>query len=180
MIKERILSTATRYIGFSEKPNNSGFNDADFEKRMKDVGWSKSLAWCSYFAELVWKEAYNDEPEVLAKLDKLFSGSATATYKNFDIDPTFKTSPTPVEGALAIYRFGVGWQGHVGIVIKVDNTDNLVVNIEGNTNSAGGREGIEVARKKRMIKPPFSKKGLNIIGYVIPIETKHYKDPVKA
>lgn len=170
MIKERIINAATAYLGFTEKSGNSGFVDAEFEARMKQVGWQKSQAWCAYFAELVWKEAYQDHPEIVAKLDELFSGSATATYRNFDVDQTFKTSQVPAEGSIAIYRFGVGWQGHAGIVIAVDPLDKQVINVEGNTNAAGGREGIEVARKKRLIKPPFSKRGLNIVGYILPIE----------
>ena len=170
MIRERIINAATAYLGFTEKPGNSGFTDAGFERRMKEVGWQKSQAWCAYFGELVWKEAYQESFTILKKLNECFSGSATATFRNFDIDGTFPTSQHPSLGALAIYRYGVGWQGHLGIVIRVDDLDKRLANIEGNTNSAGGREGFEVAKKGRLIKPPFSKKGLNLVGYVHPIE----------
>lgn len=163
-MKDQIIPTAKKYLGFTEKPANSGFTDADFEKRMKDVGFQKGHAWCSYFAELVWKEAM---PEHFAILDKLFSGSATATFKNFDLDKTFPTSQKPVPGALAIYRFGSGWQGHVGIVIEVNG--DRITNIEGNSNDQGGREGVAVVRKSRPVKTIPSAKGLNLVGYVHPI-----------
>ena len=103
MIADKIVEVAKRYIGQTEKPNNSGFTDALFEQRMKDTGWSKGASWCSFFCELVWKEAYKDSPETQA-LDKLFSGSATATFKNFDLAKSsgWETGQTPKPGALAV------------------------------------------------------------------------------
>ncbi len=39
--------------------------------------------------------------------------------------------------------------------------------VEGNTNSQGGREGIEVAKKTRKIKVPYSSHGLNLVGFLL-------------
>lgn len=167
MIQDEIVKVALSYVGKRETPNNSGFTDKDFEKRMKDVGWEKSLSWCSFFCELVWKEAYNN-PVVNKELDKFFSGSATTTYKNFDLSGTWKTSQKPVKGALAVWRYANGWKGHIGIVTEVG--DGSFKTVEGNTNSEGGREGIEVAKKNRKIGEPYKEKGLNLIGFVLPKE----------
>lgn len=166
MIEQKIVDTALKYIGQTEKPANSGFNDADFERRMKDVGWEKGLSWCSFFAELCYKEAYSQTPETAA-LDKLFSGSATTTFKNFDLAKNgWTTGKIPKPGSLAVWRYGVGWQGHIGIVIS--STENNFQTVEGNTNDKGGREGYIVAQKTRFLRDKISANGLNLIGFVYP------------
>lgn len=167
MINEEIVKIAKKYLGEHEKPSNSGFLDSTFEKKMVAVGWQKSQAWCSYFAELVWKEAYLEyNTHYLLQLDKLFSASATSTYQKFDVDPLWEVSKVPVKGAIAVWRHGVSWQGHIGIVIDVIN--DSIQTIEGNTNAAGGREGVEVAEKTRKIDYSISSDKLNLIGFIIP------------
>jgi len=168
MIGQQIADIALKYVGETEKPNNSGFNDADFEKRMKETGWVKGASWCAYFCELVWKEAYKSSPETVA-LDKLFSGSATANYKNFDLAHGWEVGQTPKIGALSVWRHGNGWQGHIGIVTGIGQ-NGAYNTIEGNTNDVGGREGYIVAKKTRHLNQPYSATGLNLIGFVYPKE----------
>ena len=43
-INEHIKNIALSYKGKREKPNNSGFEDAEFERRMAQIGWLKSQA----------------------------------------------------------------------------------------------------------------------------------------
>lgn len=164
MIHNKIKEIALSYVGKTEKINNSGFNDAEFEKRMKDTGWNKGLSWCSFFCELVWTEAYKDS-SLLPEVKKLFSGSATSTYKNFDI-AKWEVSQVPKVGALAVWRLGNGWQGHIGIVVEI--SDLSFKSVEGNTNDKGGREGYIVAIKNRVKKATYQPKGLNLIGFVYP------------
>lgn len=167
MISDKIKEVALKYVGEKETAGNSGFEDPEFQKKMEHVGWQKGQAWCSYCAENIWKEAYKlYKPEIVPLLDKLFSASATTTYKNFDLSPEFEVSRVPVVGALAVWRHGVGWQGHIGTVIEFGTVTFKAV--EGNTNSEGGREGIEVAIKSRMIDYDVKPNGLNLIGFVIP------------
>lgn len=168
----KIVEIANKYIGKKEIAGNMGFKDAEFQKRMEAVGFLKTQAWCSYFVELVWKEAYtNSSPEsvaILKKLDKLCSASATATFKNFELDATFKVGQIPSPGAIVIFRHGIGWQGHAGIVVAYANGEKSFSSVEGNTNAAGGREGIEVALKSRKLGLPLQKNGLNIVGFIYP------------
>lgn len=168
MIAEKIKEVALKYIGKTEKPSNSGFNDADFEKKMKDTGWIKSASWCAFFTELVWKEAYGTK--YTSELSKLFSGSATATFKNFDLAKAngWETGKVPKIGALAVWRHGNGWQGHIGIVVEENGVS--FKSVEGNTNDVGGREGYIVAKKSRITKGVYTAKGLNLIGFVYPKE----------
>lgn len=158
----KVVLIARKYVGQTEKPANSGFNDADFEKKMKAVGWLKGQAWCAYFCELVCREAL---PEKDAELAKLFSASAVKTYENFK--EAGRVSDTPRPGYLAVWRYGNGWQGHIGVVTEV-LTEKLFSTIEGNTNAIGGREGYIVARKSRYLNKPFAPKGLNLIGFITP------------
>jgi hypothetical protein len=159
----KAVEVAKKYIGEKELVNNSGFVSAEFQKKMIGVGWIKGQAWCCYFAELVWKEAY---PDLRGIFDRLFAPSATATYKNFDVDKDFTVSKVPVPGALAVWRQGTGWQGHIGVVQEI--IGDTFKCIEGNTNSEGGREGIEVAVKNRKVDYKVGANKLNLIGFVIP------------
>lgn len=157
-----IVEVAKSYLGEKEVPGNMGFTDHDFEKKMVDVGFQKTYAWCSLFMELCVKES---NPEFYAANEKLFSASATTTYKNFDI--AGKTSPVPQIGMGVIWRHGNGWQGHAGIVIGFDPVKGTIDTVEGNSNSdPNNREGMEVSQKTRKIKTPFSAKGLNLVGFL--------------
>lgn len=167
-----VAKVAASYLGKQETPGNSGFKDKVFQKKMEEVGWIKSQAWCTYFAELCAKEAAIEagRKELVPLLGKLFSGSSTATYKNFDLyakaNPSgpFKVGSKPKANAIAIYRNGNSWTGHTAVVEAAAGT--VATNIEGNTDSAGGREGIEVARKKRDGAKAYSSKSLNLVGYI--------------
>ena len=158
-----IAEIAKKYIGQTEKPNNMGFNNAEFEKKMKAVGFAPSQSWCAYFTELVWKEAM---PNLVAELDKLFSASATQTLKNFQA-AGYTISKTPQLGALAVWQYGSSWKGHIGIVSQL-RSETMFMAIEGNTNDKGGREGYIVAERARMLNAKHTESGLNLLGFIIP------------
>lgn len=187
-LRSKIVQVAESYEGQTEFRGNSGFKDRDFQDAMEAVGWQKGQAWCAYFAELVWKKAYGkfeNTKDELAELDKMFSPGAVATYNNFTKlwakrDHTrpnsegYAVKPTPEAGDLIVwqnYRNGKAhWTGHVGIVIQVNGNDT-VHTMEGNTNSNGGREGIEVAMKTRKVGSDLFRpksRGLVLKGFVSP------------
>ncbi len=163
MNAKTIITTAEKYLGQTEIAGNRGWVDKAFEKRMKAVGWAIGHSWCCYFTELVWKEAYAGH-KLAPAFDKLFSASSTATFANFSGSSLFKVGKLPAPGALAVWRLGVGWQGHIGIVTKVNGA--TFDTIEGNTNAQGSREGMYVARKLRRLGEPHRPKGLNLVGFV--------------
>jgi len=152
---------ALSYLGEKEVPGNLGFTNTAFQKKMVDVGFQKTYAWCALFLELCVKEA---KPAFYQTYEKQFSASATTTYKNFDIISL--TSPTPKVGSGVIWRHGNGWQGHAGIVVSVDTKAGTFEAVEGNGNAEGGREGLEVVKKTRKLKAPYSATGLNLIGFI--------------
>jgi CHAP domain len=161
----QIVETALKYIGQTEKPGNAGFNDAEFEAKMKAVGFDKGHAWCAYFCELVAKEA---RPEKFKEFDKLFSASAVKTFENFR-DAAYPISELPHPGNLAVWQMikdgKPQWQGHIGIVVSVQPNGWIFEAVEGNTNDQGGREGYIVAKRIRKTLKDV-KEGLKIIGFV--------------
>ena len=166
MIAQSIVKIAQSYVGQKEISGNKGFRDKTFEAKMKATGWQVGHAWCAYFAELVWSEAYKGS-DLLPSIRTLISPSATATYANMQGSSLFKVGSTPRPGALVVWRYGTSWKGHIGIVESVGKGGAFVA-IEGNTNAAGGREGIAVARKTRRTGEAFRAKGLNLLGFVYP------------
>lgn len=179
-INELIVYTARKYIGLQEIKGNLGFKDERFEQLMKEVGWQKGQAWCAYFTELVWKSAYSNYTNKQfvinynKLLDKLFSAGAVKTYNNFKNSDMFEVNKTPEPGCVVIWQYYKDskphWSGHAGIVIKVysDDSDKFET-IEGNTNSQGGREGIEVAKKIRTLDFEPKQRGLVLKGFIHPI-----------
>jgi len=155
---------ALKYIGQTEKPGNMGFVDEEFERRMFDVGFVKSHAWCAYFQELVFKEAY---PEKFKELDRLFSGSTIQTFRNFR-DAGYLIGYAPQKNTLVIwqsYKDGKALAtGHAGLVVNVKSSWEFD-SAEGNTNSEGGREGFEVAVMPRKVLAKVTN-GLKILGFI--------------
>lgn len=164
-----IIEQAQLYLGQQEVRGNKGFVDATFEERMRTVGWQPPWAWCAFFAMLVWREAYAQLNAYIENdLRSLMSPSATATYNNFKSSKDYKqyVSNKPQQGALIIWRQGTGWQGHIGIVESIRAKEMIC--IEGNSNSQGGREGIEVGQIRRLVDFNHTPSGLNLLGFVHP------------
>lgn len=168
MTAQRIVQIATGYIGQREVSGNRGWRDKAFEAKMKATGWQSGHAWCAYFTELVWTEAYKGTDHA-KRFVSLFSPSATATFSNFSGSQFYKTGTRPQPGALAVWRYGTGWKGHIGVVDAIVDSQTFTC-IEGNTNAAGGREGVAVARKRRKVALGGRGPGLNLIGFVYPPE----------
>lgn len=182
MIYEKILETAKKYIGTKEKAGNLGFDNMHFEDNMHACGWKTGYAWCSFFAELVWREAYSAFDTTVANtIGLIFSGSAVQTFHNFNKNKqegfVIKIETFPKPGSLVVwqkYKNGKATQwGHIGIV-DIAASDSFKT-IEGNTNNAGYREGDGVYQKTR--KYNFEKtNGLRLLGFIEPKELLSVSD----
>ena len=134
---------------------------------MVAVGWRKTHAWCAYFAELVWKEAYKAVGiDKFRELDMIFSGSVLNTLSNFK-KKVYKIKDKPSIGDIGFMQNGRTSFGHMLVVIGIQG-DNIIT-VEGNTDSGGSREGIEVAEKIRSSKIQPKSKGLHLLGFISPI-----------
>jgi hypothetical protein len=170
MIRDLIVSKALFYIGEQEVKGNQGFKNKIFENKMISVGFQHGFAWCALFGELVWREAGQDVNTSLDHiLAKTFSAGAVKTFNNFKARKDFEISNTPTPGDLVVWqsykRGKASWTGHLAIVVGVE--DDHFETVEGNTNSKGGREGIEVALKKRNYNFQTTN-GLRILGFIKP------------
>ena len=178
IINNKIVEVALSYEGEKELKGNSGWENKSLQDEMIISGWQKGQAWCSYLAEVVWCEAYEElSPVMVASLRSLFSANAVQTHDNF-WKSNFITNDVPVKGALVIWKHMKGnepnfvretqWiRGHIGIVIDDNKGQETFITLEGNSNSSGGREGVEVARQTRSFD--FLKEnGLQLMGFVHP------------
>lgn len=163
-----IIYTAISYVGYEEKPNNSGFQSAVFEKEMREVGWHKYDAWCVYFCKLVWHRSISDSA-VNKTAMKLITGNSQGTLANFvrDTSGYFAITDTAFPGSIVIwrtYKNGKGYySGHAGIV--TGNNQTYFTTVEGNTNNAGGSEGYIVAKKTRKYSRD-TQNGLRLMKFI--------------
>lgn len=167
-IVEQIIAVAKGYIGQQEVQPNLSFKDPSFLAKMKARGWQVGQPWCGYFAKQCWVEAYAENVELLSKVKSLLNGGALSTLENCRADKTFMVNMTPAPGAICIFVEGHGPNGHAAIVTAAEDINFLTV--EGNTNTDGSRDGYEVAPKSHQLNRPFNPTGLNIAGFIHPIE----------
>lgn len=172
-IAEIIVNEAEAKIGFKEIKGNQGFANQEFEDEMIAIGFEDGNSWCALFGEYVWKRSYQQyDATYNDELDTLFSKVAVTTYYNFR-RAKWDISKKPSVGALVIWQKHHGgkkhWTGHLGVVTKV-NADLSFETAEGNSNSNGGREGVEVAKQCRKLDYSEHENGLNLLGFVYPKE----------
>lgn len=166
--KNRYVHFAKKFVGQKEIAGNMGFQDAEFDRLMREYGdFKDSQSWCASFVKMILMKKVGRHNEEL--VDKLITPSTQQTFENFKNDTSglFEINKEAHKGDIVIWqKFKNGkptWQGHTGIVIKTSKKSFTTV--EGNTNSKGGREGIEVAVKER--KNDFeNKNGLRIKGFI--------------
>jgi len=173
-LQQEIIKAALSYVGKTEKPGNSGFNDPVFEQKMKLVGWAFGWAWCALFVELVLRESatYAGREPLRKVLADNFSASAIqnlVTFKNRAGFAVFRDLKgfIPLPGDIVVWQMGRGPFGHTGIVVEVDK-NGYFYSVEGNTSGGGdtNREGDVVAKKRHLLGLAYKPKGLNIIGFI--------------
>lgn len=160
----KIVEKATSFVGQKETPNNSGFENADFQKNMEKVGWQPGNPWNCFFVELVWRLAM---PEFEANMIRYFNGNSIKTLENFKPSGIYKFSDNkPVVGSLMFFKEQGGDNvGQVGIVIRIID-ENTVETIEGNTADATSIIGNSVQTRIRYTNRPNGR--LVPIGFIYP------------
>lgn len=178
LINKKIVEIVSKLEGEKELKGNSGWINKDLEKEMVISGWLTGQAWCALLGETVWRKAYEQvNPPLLEEIEKLFSANAVDTWNKFWLSD-FIANDEPVDGAIVIWKKVKEGQacfvgtspwitGHAGIVIDNKKGQNTFTTLEGNSNSSGGREGIEIARQERGYD--FAKEnGLQLMGFIHP------------
>jgi hypothetical protein len=174
-IQIKIVEEAKRWLHVREVGRNAGFNDPDFEKQMRAIGWRPGHAWCAFFCKLIWLNVYKDTP-MYEVLNVALSASVLVTWRNAKASPVIQTSEKPIVGGIVCWGTGNG-KGHEGIHIEIRDEFNTVT-IEGNTTRAGVREGDKVMEKRRKLQPTAKHNGdWRYLGTIIP--PSHGDNPTK-
>jgi len=166
---EKIIQIAKSYIGNLEIRSNAGFYDASFSTKMKAAGWYRGAPWCAFFTKHVYTAAYAEDKTLSTLIGNCFTGGVIDTFRRVKGNPAFTTGSVPKPGAVVLWRLGKTTKGHAGIVLSVDQKNNTMTTVEGNTNASGSREGDCVAQKLRTITRSFRSDGLNVEGYIYPV-----------
>lgn len=177
-----IVQEALKYVGEKEKPGNNGFYNQELEQRILLTDWDYGQSWCAALAEAVWVDGYSRfNSGMINTIRSLCTLNAVFTFRQFE-KSKFVTNKIPAPGAIVIWmkmRNGEPvyltddkmWvAGHAGICIE--GYQRYFETVEGNSNAAGGREGIEVAHfKDKRTYDWDCKHGLRPLGFIHPLET---------
>lgn len=173
---QAVLKFAESCIGYREYKGNQGFQFEPFDNIMRQNGFQNGWAWCMLFAKACYTTPiYSGKSKILQPLLEILSPGAVDSFNKAKKSEHFKISDKPVIGSIAIWQkwnSGVpDWRGHAGITSNV--WGNKFECIEGNTNSDGGREGVEVARMSGLVRHDISNEpvynGLNPLGFIMPV-----------
>jgi hypothetical protein len=168
LIWEKIVVTAKEFLNDKNINDSFEFNEPLFQTKLKHFDWDLKFAAASIFCELVWKEAIGKHSLTeFQQLDRLFSPSPIATHSNFRGCRQYKTGNLPEPGALAIWRKGNTWQGHMAIVTSVsdDQSQFNVIDARAMEGSQSLFLSIEERPDKKMGQP-FKNDKLNLVGFI--------------
>jgi hypothetical protein len=167
-----------KYLGFKEKKGNSGFENKEFEKEMRTLGFYTGAPWCGFFVRFLW-----------FKLGLNFNSISSSAKK---CSEDFKNSPhwsnIPQVNAVAVfvnYKNGVKQStGHVCLVTAIHVkllprngktiAEGAYATFDGNSynkdNSSNTREGTETAMRNRTLNDESWRKenGLRLLGFILP------------
>lgn len=154
-IRRAIIDVATQYYNnsnrHSENPrDNMGWLDQNFQSSINKVGWRPGSAWCNFFTNLVWKQAYDKISATDPKIAELYkrylnsnvygalSGNVYTTLSNAVSrgfgksfgsigisDPNLYNYLRP--GDMVVYK-----DGHINIAVSVDYDNYKYSTIGGN------------------------------------------------
>ena len=164
-LRKRIIKIAASYVGQSELPgNNLGWYDPKFEIKMKSlkVPWQLTHAWCNYFTNLCWTEAYTTGNSLVppttsyqsiwdTKLNKGAYGKPltpgvfntlngfAAIGQSITLAEAKSGAKLPEPGDMVVFTFG-----HIEIVAATQITGGKLTSIStigGNTSANDPRDG---------------------------------------
>ncbi len=143
-----VVDSALQEIGTTESPPGSNEGER-IEAYMASVNLSDGYSWCAGFARKMLDEALAKRPDVR-------SAAATdyITDRSVQAKRVLRGTADVPDGALAIWRRGDTWRGHIGIVRGWHEQCGRTV--EGNTSPGDAgpqRDGDGVWPRDRCIRP---------------------------
>lgn len=159
-----VVRLAKSYVGTKELKPNRLFSKAGFIDLLNKVGFTKGNPYCATFAWAIWITAAENVglESFAAFLKTMKSDSSIQTWSNLDASNDIDTrSGIPQVGSIVVWRKGLLWKGHVGIIIDPVS----MTTIEGNTGSTNPREGDGTYSKHRV---GGKIAGMRRLGYATP------------
>ena len=155
ILPERVASIAESKIGLKESPAGSNrgpeiqeFFSADSYDPNGPAPGDDGYAWCAAFVDRIVQLAMEGRKWTFQR--PTTPGAWDLERWSMEQDDSTWTKKRPgsdiARGDIVIFRIS-----HVGIATGPPDADGYVPTVEGNTNSAGQREGIKVMAKRRHI-----------------------------
>lgn len=144
-----LVQVANGQIGVHETSRNRGPGiEKYWGATTYPEGHDERQPWCAAFACWCLREAiirrWGDE--AAAPFKRCRSARAYGWIEWARLEPRADVVPGPRPGDIVVYNFS-----HIGIVLEYRGGSDFSA-IEGNTDDAGGNEGVEVAVRRRQIK----------------------------
>lgn len=170
MRSEKVVVTAREFILEKNINDCKDLNEPVFQSKLQELDWDMSFAAAAIFCELVWKISVGrNNLRDWRELDRLFSSSPVGTHANFRGCRKYKTGNVPELGALAVWRRGNSWQGHMGVVsgVAASKEEFSIIEARVLSGSDGGFLKVEEKSGKR-VGLPFKTDKLNLLGFIYP------------
>lgn len=149
------LRVALDQLGVHEDPKkaNSG---KEVKEYLQAVGLTEGYPWCQAFVNWSYEQAAKQlkvpEP-VLNTGGVLDCWNRTDAAKKIAKAALVKAPELILPGDQFVMKIGTKGAGHTGLIVSVSKrADGYVLNtVEGNTDDNGGREGVKVATRTRLL-----------------------------
>jgi hypothetical protein len=150
-VRHRLIDIARGEVGVREKGNNTGPRVKEYQAatNLAGTGWF----WCAAFVGWCIRE-WGKEPATLAALGftkkqqfEVWRPKTAGAWAYEDWARQKGLQVLPEDAPLRDGDIMIFDMHHIGIVVT--DQDNVITTIEGNTNSAGSRDGGGVMQKQR-------------------------------
>lgn len=141
-LQSQVADVYTSQVGVREL---TGHNDGvAVEKYLAVTGFEKGNSWCAAFVSWTFQEAR------VTALKNAWAPSWFPTSKTIYAKGKHNTLKPDKADVFGIYYEAKKRIGHVGFIDEWPASGDYAITVEGNTNSAGRREGDGVYRKRRL------------------------------
>jgi hypothetical protein len=154
-LSETALSIAISQLGVHEQGGQNRGPEVD--QYLAAVGLAPGYSWCAAFVFFCFKQAA-DQLGLVNPCPK-----TAGAVRMWTLTEPICRATEPSAGAIYVLDHG-GGKGHAGIVEQVGG-DGTMIEISGNTNAAGSREGNAVARHTG--ESPEEIHGGHLLGYLL-------------
>lgn len=141
--RDCLKNTYTSYIGVREATGNN--DGIEVEKFLKSTGLGKGYAWCAAFVNWCFIQCGIKTVKSPAWSPSWFPNDKVIYKRN----NTIKRQPQSGD-VFGIWFSSKKRVAHVGFIDDWQNGSDYAITVEGNTNTAGSRDGDGVYKKRRL------------------------------